>query len=901
MKTLPHQIALFIVFSLFSITVAANEVENETSGEAFFNEGQFEDAVQAWHKRLSTPPCQKECQIDTSVRLSAAYVSLSHLQQAFNVLESVQQILDDNDLEYKATVQMYLSDVYFAMRDFQDKDMTGGWEKIRQTILPSVNGEKQKKIIITKDKILKKAEELLNKAKAVFPAMKPLLLANIHNRQGHVYFAQKKYHEALEAYEKALNLAAQKNDQLLTAKILVNILEVADQSCESKHIKDELKSETALKRVKALTNSYDKAFALINLGKVMLSTFKRHKQPKLRQSDDCEFSAYQLDKKELKALYWYAYQAFTAAREIAIKIDNNRALAYSDFYLAQVYAEQPRYSEIAIQLTREAIRYIESKAMYLQRGNEQWIRDADHIGPKGFHFYLSSLKDDEPEHCREKCQKNEDLPKKCFGSCQKNRSALFLQNYYPELLFRLKRQLGDLLNTQSQTKPQLVIDTYNEAAKYLQQVRQNYRCGSSKLGKEGEVFFSNMLNFLLISAKKEFNSTEKQKLLTKAIDTIESLREIELQNYFKDVCLRGEEKKRLDEQLPEKTALFYPNVFTDRIELLLLSFEDHTIKQFEPPKINGEIINGEKFTDKANSFFTQVSDDELVNNNNYIHSAQLLYRWLIEPIEPHLKNKNIKTLIIVPDSQLFNFPFAALHDVKEKKYFFQKYAHAILPAWKLTNMEAMSRDKISALLMGLEKSQAEEAKQFEELNHFDDEVKKITKTFNSISFLQKNHKLLIKEDFTVQNVETWLTKNSYSIVHFTTHGHFDPNHENTFLLAFDELLKLDKLKILFNSPTFREQPVELLTLSACESALGGANKGLAGVALQTGARSALATLWKVNENSTADLMDKFYEQFITKQLSKAQALQEAQKELFKYGHSHPPYYWAPFIIIGNWK
>jgi CHAT domain-containing protein len=736
------------------------------------------------------------------------------------------------------------------------------------------------------------------------------------NKKGNILMAQKKYDDALEAYKKSVNLAIQADEQLLTAKILVNILEVAGQSCDYKQIKHELELEKVLKLVKALTDSHDKAFALISLGKLMLATFKPHKQPKSAQSYDCDFSRYNQDKKELRALYLYAYQALKVAHDVAFKIENNRAQAYGNFYLAQVYAEQPRYSQIAIQLTQEAIRYIESEPMiYSQQNGSKWITHADNFGPKGFEFYSSSPQDAAPEHCCEKCQKHENLPATCFGTCQKNMPPLFLQNYYPELLFHLKRQLGNFLN-QAQAENQSVIDAYNQAAKYLQQVRQGYRCGSSKLGEEGEAFFVEVADFLLQSAKKAQHSGEKQKLLKMAIDTIESLRETELQNYFQDVCVTQKVKKTRHDKLPEKTAIFYPILFEEK-GFLLLTFhdDDSNVKQVEQIRQVEVDIPVQQLKKEADDFWQQFGDEGAIkraikNDKKYLDSAKKLYKWLIEPITAELEARSIETLVIVPGGDLFHLPFAALYDANQKKYLFEKYALAILPAWKLTDMRVIPRRHISALLMGLKKSQAEDAKKFGELTSADEELTNIIEalegsgdTISQITArLTRSYvwgELLKDEDFTINNVKTSLTSTPYSIVHFTTHGHFDSEADNTFLVAYDKLLKLNQLETFLNSPVFKEQPVELLTLSACESALGSEH-GLAGVAIKTGARSALATLWKVNDKSTADLMDKFYEHFIKLKSSKALALQEAQRELLKSEITAHPYYWAPFVLIGNW-
>lgn len=96
--------------------------------------------------------------------------------------------------------------------------------------------------------------------------------------------------------------------------------------------------------------------------------------------------------------------------------------------------------------------------------------------------------------------------------------------------------------------------------------------------------------------------------------------------------------------------------------------------------------------------------------------------------------------------------------------------------------------------------------------------------------------------------------------------------------------------------------MELLTLSACQTAAGDdrAALGLAGVAVKAGARSALATLWFINDQATALLITEFYHQLRDPDLSKAKALQRAQLILLNDRRYQHPGYWSPFLLIGNW-
>jgi CHAT domain-containing protein len=125
---------------------------------------------------------------------------------------------------------------------------------------------------------------------------------------------------------------------------------------------------------------------------------------------------------------------------------------------------------------------------------------------------------------------------------------------------------------------------------------------------------------------------------------------------------------------------------------------------------------------------------------------------------------------------------------------------------------------------------------------------------------------------------------------------------NTFILAYDEQFTMDRFGQWIGLFRFRGEPLDLLTLSACETAAGDdqAALGLAGIAVRAGARSALATLWHVNDPASNELVVEFYHQLQISSTSRAEALQAAQLKLLgdiRYDH---PGYWAPFLLINNW-
>ena len=170
---------------------------------------------------------------------------------------------------------------------------------------------------------------------------------------------------------------------------------------------------------------------------------------------------------------------------------------------------------------------------------------------------------------------------------------------------------------------------------------------------------------------------------------------------------------------------------------------------------------------------------------------------------------------------------------------------------------------------------------------------------------------MLNQEFTPENLQRKLTESDYPVVHLATHGQFGSTSDRTFILSgntmeSDRLINVNQLDNLLRVRTLRNfQPIELLVLSACNTAQGDnqAVLGLAGVAVRAGARSTLATLWGANDNATAELMGYFYQNLANNsEISKAKALKDAQLTLIQTPDSqyYHPYYWAPFVLVGNW-
>jgi CHAT domain-containing protein len=163
---------------------------------------------------------------------------------------------------------------------------------------------------------------------------------------------------------------------------------------------------------------------------------------------------------------------------------------------------------------------------------------------------------------------------------------------------------------------------------------------------------------------------------------------------------------------------------------------------------------------------------------------------------------------------------------------------------------------------------------------------------------------LLNEDFVSGRLHDRIKAVSYPIVHLATHGQFSSNAADTFIVTWDQKVNVKEFDQLLRSRSRdQQQAIELLVLSACETASGDnrAALGLAGAAIRSGARSTAATLWQVNDESTAIFMAEFYKQLASYKTSKAEALRNAQLTLLKNRDYQNPYFWAPFVLVGNWQ
>ncbi|MDZ8053004.1 MAG: CHAT domain-containing protein [Aulosira sp. ZfuVER01] len=370
---------------------------------------------------------------------------------------------------------------------------------------------------------------------------------------------------------------------------------------------------------------------------------------------------------------------------------------------------------------------------------------------------------------------------------------------------------------------------------------------------------------------------DDQSNLKQARLVIEDLQLAELDNYFKDACV--DTHPVAIDKIDVQAAVIYPIILSDRLEVIL-SIPNQPLHHYSTQLSKKQIENTLKH------LYSYMSRGYIREES--FRLSQKVYKWLIAPAEERLKSSNVKTLVFILDGFLRNLPMAALHD--GDRYLIEKYSVALSPGLQLFP-QGLQRQKLGVLAAGL----AEARQGFSSLPAVSGEIKEVTTKVAS--------KILLNAQFTRDSLKKALENQPFPIVHLATHGQFSSNPEETFLLTwsdrisfldFDRLFQKRRLGIL--------EPIELLVMSACQTAAGDnrATLGLAGFALRSGAKSTIASLWSVNDESTANLMKEFYQQLNNPKLSKAEILRQAQLKIMANPEYQHPYFWAAFVLVGNW-
>lgn len=440
----------------------------------------------------------------------------------------------------------------------------------------------------------------------------------------------------------------------------------------------------------------------------------------------------------------------------------------------------------------------------------------------------------------------------------------------PDIVYQWQWQSGRLWNKLGDRQSATIA--YTNAVKTLQTLRNDLVSIASEVQfsfrEQVEPVYREFVDLLL--------QQDSESNLIQARQVIESLQLEELNNFFREACLTA--VARQIDQVDRTAAIFYPIILNDRLEVIV-SLPNQSLKHYSTQLPRAEIESG---IDRMLQSMRSTSFE-----SERFAIAQELYRWLIQPAAKELTS--VKTLVFVLDGSLRNVPIAALHTGEQ--YLIEKYAIAVTPSLELFSPRPLPRQNLTALVAGLsEANQGSVA-----LPGVQQEVIQIASEVSAT--------VLKNQAFTNQALKEKLKTNPFSIVHLATHGQFSSSSESTYIQTWNGRLNIDDLRSLLTQRDVPDSsPIELLVLSACQTAEGDdrAALGIAGVAIRSGARSTLASLWMVNDRSTASFVTQFYQGLIRDRLSRAEAVRQAQLALLKTLEYNHPYYWAAFTLIGNW-
>jgi CHAT domain-containing protein len=370
---------------------------------------------------------------------------------------------------------------------------------------------------------------------------------------------------------------------------------------------------------------------------------------------------------------------------------------------------------------------------------------------------------------------------------------------------------------------------------------------------------------------------------------VEAYRQAELLNAVGSECLPPRNPVQ-PEDLAANEVLFYPLLLRDRIELIYVSGRDGAQGQVNyrrlPPNRTANRQEVARLVEDLVISMSYGQDEE------WREPARRLYDLLIRPIEDQLGEGS--TLAIIPDGPLRALPFAALV-AEDGRFLVERTALSVAPALAYSQPGSTRPDaEMTVVAASLEQAVALPAGRFAALQGTGEEAR-----IAAANGAPGRH----IADFSKADLVAALSGDQPDVLHLATHASFNGRSDRAFIVANGEAIRISELRDLIALNRARGEPLDLLVLSACETAVGDdeASMGLAGAAVQAGALSAIASLWQVDDIGTAELMRQFYSRYRSGR-SRSEALREAQLALIEAGGSNArPNIWAAFTLLGAWR
>lgn len=366
------------------------------------------------------------------------------------------------------------------------------------------------------------------------------------------------------------------------------------------------------------------------------------------------------------------------------------------------------------------------------------------------------------------------------------------------------------------------------------------------------------------------------------------------------------------------TLLVYPLVLEDKTWLLWVA-RGGVVKSVEIPisrqQLGEAVVNFRNLVQDRRSTAKQV---QAAGKRLY----DILFKSGAIPLEIEMHKNQIRYLVFALDRVTRYIPMAALYDGQH--YLSEKYTVSTVISAGLTNVDRLSSNPKNNPVLALGVSESVE--DLTPLENVPQELNAIVQQSPTDTGIYPGQEFL-NRDFNQQTLLTHLL--GHKFLHIATHAAFLPNNpENSFILMGTGKLTIPQIRSLPDLASVR-----MVVLSACETALGGPDQdgieisGISSYFLNSGVETVVASLWAVNDASTSALMQQFYQNLATGTMTKAEALRQAQLSLLRRkGRSNSafsrsdvevreeagaraiagqssdfshPYYWAPFILIGN--
>jgi CHAT domain-containing protein len=517
------------------------------------------------------------------------------------------------------------------------------------------------------------------------------------------------------------------------------------------------------------------------------------------------------------------------------------------------------------------------------------------------------------------------------------------RHWVGDVLISLEWRQARLAQASGETGAALAA--YMRAIELIENIRQDlpieYADGRSSFRVTLEPIYLGYVDLLLRQLDGQPASLRTTQLRS-VIETLELIKQAELQDFLGDRCAVEAVQGGSAGQLPAETAVLYPVLLPDRLELLLQT--PSGIARRTVAVGAGEL----RMTVARFASLLRGGVDA------YAAPARQLYTWLLLPFDALMTSQKIAALVVVPDGALRLVPFAALHD--GQRFAIEKFAISVATGLSMTNTASPQVDARSraSLIAGL----SEPGSVVEKLTHnmtaqiIDPDsvaaevpmtrglaavsqlrsfpptagqhasgVAVTTRSLREIQELKTRLALpgvktevdalthitqgttLLNEGFSIERFRNEAATGSFRILHIASHGVFGGSSETSFIMAHDDVLTINDLQSLLHAERFQKHPIELLTLSACQTAEGNDRSplGISGAAIKARAKSVLGTLWPVEDNAARKLMEVLYGGLINGGLSKTEALRQAQIALLHSPESAHPFFWAPFVLIGNWR